>query len=148
MKRTASISCAALFVAVLFVAAIAGAQDNANSAANASDSQTENNQKLELRTVEGCLSKTASTYVITGGGPGPKQFRIVDGDTSMLKGKIGQTVRVVGMVGQSDPVAVASPPFNEGSTTGAGYETIVARKIKIIGGLCSHPGQEWKGDHE
>ncbi len=140
MKRMVFMLFAAL--SIVSSAAIAGAQDAATNP------QEQSKPKLELRTVEGCLSRTANTYVITGGAPGAKQFRIIDGDTSMLKGKIGQTVRVVGMFGQSDPALVAAPPYNEGSTTGAGYETIVATKIKIVGGLCSHPGQEWKGDHE
>ena len=55
------------------------------------------------------MFKTANTFVITGGAPGAQQFRIIDGDTSALKGKIGQTVKVVGMVGDSDPARVASP---------------------------------------
>src|SRR5579871_2218180 len=99
-----------------------------------------------LRTVVGCLSKTANTYLITGGAPGPKQFRIIGGDTSILKGRIGQTVRVVGMVGESDPSKVSAPPFNEGSTTGVGYNTIVVQKIKVVGGLCSNAGEEYPGD--
>jgi|SRR5579863_2765383 len=129
-----------LLLTALFMAAILHAQDYS----------TENKQdnKEELETVVGCLSKTANTYVITGGGPGAKQFRIIGGDTSMLKRKIGQSVKVVGMVGESDPATVASPPYNEGSTTGAGYNTIVAQKIKVLGGLCSRPGAEYKGDHE
>jgi len=119
------------------------AQESATS--NGTEQQIQSN---DLRTVVGCLSKTANTYVITGGGPGPKQFRIVGGDTAMLKGKIGQTVKVVGPVDRSNPEEVAAPPYNEGSTTGATYETIVAQKVKVMGGLCSNPGQEWKGDHE
>ncbi len=124
----------------LLTVSFACAQDNV--ANNNSES------KAELRTVVGCLSKTANTYVITGGAPGAKQFRIVAGDTSALKGKIGQTVKVVGIVGDSDPALVAAPPYNEGSTTGAGFKTIVVQKIKVLGGLCSNAGQEWKGDHE
>lgn len=127
-----------------FLVSIASAQTSATDAGTQDESKQE---KLELRTVVGCLSQTANTYVITGGAPGPKQFRIVGGDTSALKGKIGQSVKVVGMVGESDPKEVASPPYNEGSTTGATYKTIVAQKIKVMGGLCSFPGQEWKGEH-
>ena len=117
--------------------------------AQESNNGSESNQsKAELRTVIGCLSKTADTYVITGGAPGPKQFRIIEGDTSMLKGKIGQTVKVVGLVGKSGPTENVAPPYNEGSTTGVGYETIVAQKIKVLGGLCSDPGREYPGDHK
>ena len=43
----------------------------AQEAMNANQSETVP-QPLGLRTVVGCLSKTAGTYVITGGAPGPK----------------------------------------------------------------------------
>ena len=133
---------AALFVvATLLVARAASAQDNPAAPESAQE-------KLELRTVVGCLSKTDGTYVITGGAPGPKQFRIVGGDTSPLKGKIGQTVKVVGLVGKNDPVANQITTYNEGSTTGAGWNTIVAQKIRIVYGNCSEAGKEWAGDHE
>ena len=135
---------ASLLVGCLFVAGVAGAQESTGS----NDAKSSNGQVLELRTVVGCLSQTDDTYVLTGGAPGAKQFRIVGGDVAPLKGKIGQTVKVVGMVGQSDPAQVAAPPYDEGSTTGVGYETIIAQKIKVMGGLCSRPGQEWKGEHK
>lgn len=114
-----------------------------------SDNGSDNHQiKAEQRTIVGCLSRTADTYVITGGAPGPKQFRIVEGDTSMLKHKIGQTVKVVGMVSQSGPTENVAPPYNEGSTTGVSYSKISVQKVKVLGGLCSEPGKEWPGDHE
>lgn len=103
--------------------------------------------KPQLMTVVGCLTKTGNTYVITGGSPGAQVFRIISGDTSMLKGKQEQTVKVIGMVAESNPAKDAAPPYNGGSTTGVGYETIAAQKITVLGGLCSNPGQEWKGAH-
>ncbi len=127
-----------LTVPVLLLACFAMAQD---------DSATQSS-KPELRTVIGCLSKTGNTYVITGGAPGPQQFRIISGDTSMLIGKIGQTVRVVGMVGESGPVEASAPPYREGSTTGVTYNTIAAQEITIKGGLCSNPGEEYQGVHK
>ena len=133
--------------AVILFAALAmttiSAQENMGTAGGESGDKP---VPLEQRTVVGCLSKTANTYLITGGAPGPKQFRIIGGDTSILKGRIGQTVRVVGMVGESDPSKVSAPPFNEGSTTGVGYNTIVVQKIKVVGGLCSNAGEEYPGD--
>ena len=104
--------------------------------------------KLELRTVVGCLSRTANTYVLTGGGPGPKQFRIVGGDTSLLEGKIGHTFKVVGMVGKNDAVDNMITPYNEGSTIGVGYNTIVAQETKEVYANCSGPGNEYAGDHQ
>ena len=132
-------------VAALLLAGIASAQE---SAANWGMSSESKQQKLELRTVVGCLSRTADTYVITGGAPGPKQFRIVGGDTSTLKGKIGQTVKVVGLVGSNDPVENMITPYNEGSTTGVGYNTIIVQNIKIVYRNCSEPGKEYPGDHQ
>jgi hypothetical protein len=105
-------------------------------------------QQTGLRTVVGCLSKTDGTFVITGGAPGPKQFRIVAGDVSGLKGKIGHTVKVVGIVGKNDPVANQNGLYNEGSTTGVGYLTIEAQKISEVYGNCSEAGKEWAGDHK
>ncbi len=102
----------------------------------------------ELRTVEGCLSKVGKTFVISGGGPGPKQYRIIGGDTSNLEGKLGDTVKIVGLVGESGPLESVAPPYNEGSTTGVGYSTIVAQKAEKIYSNCSEPGKAWPGDHK
>jgi hypothetical protein len=134
-----------LFVlATLALVAVANAQDYSGNSADAPDPSQ---KKLELRTVVGCLSRTDGTYVITGGAPGPKQFRIVGGDVSQLKGKIGYTVKVVGLVGTSDPVQMMITPYNEGSTTGVTYNTVIAQKLKIIYGNCSEGGKEYVGDH-
>jgi hypothetical protein len=127
---------------ILLAAALASAEDRSNQT---TDGKT---TKVELRTVIGCLSKTDNTYVITGGAPGPKQFRIIGGDTTKFRGQIGQTVRVVGLVGKSGPLDNVAPPYHEGSTTGVGYNTIIAEKIKVLGGMCSNPGEEYAGDHE
>lgn len=131
----------------LFLNANAVAQNQSNDESWQGAHSDKNSEKLELRTVVGCLSKTGKTYVILGGAPGPKQFRIVGGDTSALKGKIGQTVKVVGLVGKNDPYENILTPTNEGTTTGAGYNTIVAQKIKIVYGNCSESGKEYAGDH-
>ena len=104
-------------------------------------------QPTGLRTVVGCLSRTTGTYVITGGAPGPKQFRIISGDVSHFKGKIGHTVKVVGIVGKNDALANQNELYNEGSTTGVGYLTIEAEKIQEVYGNCSEAGKEWAGDH-
>lgn len=130
-------------LATLALASLAAAQDYS---VNNMDSSDSSQKKLELRTVVGCLSRTADTYVITGGAPGPKQFRIVGGDTSRLKGKIGYTVKVVGMVGPSDPAEMMITPYNEGSTTGVTYNTVIAQKLKIVYGNCSEAGKEYAGD--
>lgn len=104
-------------------------------------------QHLGLETVIGCLSRTNGVYVLTGGAPGAKQFRITSGDTSMLKGKLQHTVKVVGIVAENDALANQNDLYNEGSTTGVGYLTIDAQKIKDVYGNCSESGKEWPGDH-
>jgi len=134
------------FIATLFVATMAAAQSN-SVMGNGSESSGPD-PKPELRTVVGCLSRTANTYVITGGAPGPKQFRIIGGDTSALKGRIGHTVLVVGMVGMNDPVENMITPYNEGTTTGVRYNTIVAQRIREVYGNCSEAGKEYAGDHK
>ncbi len=116
-------------------------------AMNANQSETVP-QALGLRTVVGCLSMTAGTYVIAGGAPGPKQFRIVSGDVSSLKGKIGRTIKVVGIVGKNDALANQNGLYNEGTTTGVGYLTIEAQKISQVSVNCSEGGKEWAGDHK
>jgi len=121
---------------------IVGSQE----AMNANESETVP-QALGLRTVVGCLSMTAGTYVVAGGAPGPKQFRIVAGDVSSLKGKIGRTVKVVGIVGKNDALANQNGLYNAGSTTGVGYLTIEAQKISEVSFSCEG-GKEWAGDHE
>lgn len=113
----------------------------------AQEKAVEVSPKGELRTIQGCLSKVGNTFVVTAGGDGPRQFRILGGDASGLDGKLGFTVRVVGMVGESGPLDSVAPPYNEGSTTGVGYNTVVAQKTKQIYSNCSEPGKEWSGDH-
>jgi len=119
----------------------------AKDATNAKSSETVP-QATGLRTVVGCLSETGGTYVITGGAPGPKQFRIVSGDVSSLKKKIGHTMKVVGIVSENDALANQNGLYNEGSTTGVGYLTIDAQKISEVYGNCSEAGKEWAGEHK
>ena len=130
-------------LAIMTVTACAVAQETMNP--NRSEIVP---QATGLRTVVGCLSRTAGTYVITGGAPGPKQFRIVSGDLSSLKGKIGHTIKVVGIVGKNDASANQNGLYDEGSTTGVGYLTIEAQKISEVYGNCSEAGKEWAGDHK
>jgi hypothetical protein len=130
---------------IVCLATIAVAQERGMD--NAAGENTKKSNP-ELRTVIGCLSRTANTYVITGGAPGPKQFRIIGGDTKALKGEIGHTVSVVGMVSTNDAEENMITPYNEGSTTGVAYNTIVARKIKKVYGNCSEAGKEYPGDHQ
>lgn len=123
-------------VSMLFVAALLFT--HSVMAAN----QAETNSTAGEQTVEGCLSKTGNTYVILGGDQ-PKQYRIVGGDVLSLKalrGKIGHTVRVTGRLGQSDGVQNVAPPYNEGSTTGVTYSTLVIDSAHDRSPNCSYAG--------
>ncbi len=97
----------------------------------------------ETAVVEGCLSKLAKgPYIITASGPEPRQFRVTGGDTSGLSSLVEHTVRVTGIVGESDPqVQVATPP-NPGSTTGVTYNTIDVEQVQDVTSNCSVPGTE------
>jgi hypothetical protein len=132
-----------IFVVTMAASACAMAQD----AVTTNDSGAAP-QELGVRTVVGCLSKTGNTYVITGGGPSPKQYRIVAGDVSALKGKLGYTVKVMGILAKNDALANQNGLYNAGSTTGVGYLTIDAKQIWVMYANCSNPGQEWGGEHK
>lgn len=117
-----------LFLTLLFACSAAGKQQTDKPAGE--------------QTVEGCLSKTGNTYVILGGDQ-PKQYRIVGGDVlslKALKGKIGHTVKVTGRLGESDGVENVAPPYNEGSTTGVTYSTLVIDSVRERSSNCSYPG--------
>ncbi len=96
-----------------------------------------------VRTVVGCLAKVyRGQYVITAEGPGPKQFRVIGGDTSGLSRMQEHTVRVTGVVGTSDPAVQATTPPGPGSTTGATYNTIDLQQVQDVTSNCSVPGKE------
>ena len=137
---------AMLGITLALVTSAAQAQTKSTHA-NANDDGTVP-QPLGLRTVVGCVSRTAGTYVITGGAPGPKQFRIVSGDVSSLESRMGYTVKVVGIVSKNDPLANQNDLYNEGSTTGVGYLTIDAQSVSQVYANCSEPGKEWAGQHK
>ena len=108
----------------------------------ANGEEPSNNSKSADQTVEGCLSETGKTYVIVGGDQ-PKQYRITGGDPlslKALKGKLGHTVKVTGTLGQSDGVENVAPPYNEGSTTGVTYSTLVIDSFRDKSPNCSYPG--------
>jgi hypothetical protein len=96
--------------------------------------------KAHQQTVSGCLSKTGNAYVITGGGPGPMQYRIDGGNTAALQGKLGHTVAVTGPVWDSSARSRMMQPYHAGSTTGVGYKLITADQVRDVGANCSFTG--------
>jgi hypothetical protein len=119
-----------IFSMTCMVCLIGGSVAQVNEASNSA----------QIQTVSGCLSKTGKTYVITGGGPGPKQYRISGGNTDALRHKLGHTVAVTGPVRKSNPETQMSEPYHAGSTTGVGYELITAEQVRDIGANCSFTG--------
>jgi hypothetical protein len=125
-----------LTAAALSAFAVAQPQENENRSGNVP-------QHLGLETVIGCLSKgPAGTYNLTGG-RGPREFRIISGETPAMQHWTGQDVEVLGIVGVGQ---ANQPPYNSGSTTGVRLWTIKAQKVKELGTQCSMTGQEWPGD--
>lgn len=101
---------------------------------------TQSRSNAQTQTISGCLSKTGNTYVITGGSPGPKQYRIHGGNIEALEGKLGHTVSVTGPVWESSPQRQMEQPYHAGSTTGVTYGMIAADHVHDVGANCSFTG--------
>ena len=116
--------------AVLSVVLVAGgllvAAQNPNSG---------NSGGKATQTIRGCLSKTGNTYVILGGTP-MRQYRIIGGDIAAFKGKENKTVEVTGLVGEKESGASTNGQYGPGSTTGVGYDTIIAKSVKVVVDNC------------
>lgn len=87
------------------------------------------------QTIRGCLTKTGNTYVILGGTP-MRQYRIIGGDIAAFKGKQNKTVEVTGLVGEKESGASTNGQYGPGSTTGVGYDTIIAKSVKVVVDNC------------
>lgn len=125
---------AALSVVLFVVSGFSVGQSTGTGSSSAQS--TENSNASNVQTVRGCLSKTGDTYVILGGHPA-RQYRIVGGDLSALKDKLGHTVEVTGPAGEKESGATTNGLYNSGSTTGVGYNTITAQSVKEVYANCS-----------
>jgi hypothetical protein len=96
----------------------------------AAEQQGEAHNPLGLRTFVGCLAMTAGTYVISGGGSAPRQFRIISGDVSSLKGKLGHTVKVVGIIGKNDALANQNGLYTAGPAPAYAISPSTRRKFQ------------------
>jgi len=97
---------------------------------------------LVPRSIEGCLVNNGHRYILAVVGELPKQYRIISGDTTALRGKIGHTVQVNGDAGKSDPREMILNYNMLEATTGVGYDTISAVSVKDVLPNCSFAGFE------
>ncbi len=94
------------------------------------------------RSIEGCLAYNGVSYVLAVVSNGPKQYRVVGGDTAALRGKLGHTVEIDGMAGTNDPREMIMNWDMREATTGVGWNTITADHVHDVTSNCSYPGFE------
>lgn len=92
--------------------------------------------------IEGCLAFNGVKYVLGVVGDGPKQYRVIGGDTAALQGKVGHTVQITGVAGKNNPQEMILNPDMREATTGVGWNTITADKVRDVTPNCSYPGFE------
>jgi hypothetical protein len=94
------------------------------------------------RSISGCLVNNGHRYIVAVIGSMPKQYRVIGGDTSPLRGKIGHTVEIRGAAGKSDPRKIILNYNMLDATTGVGYDTISADSVQDLLPNCSFGGFE------
>ena len=62
---------------------------------------------------------------------------VIGGDIAAFKGKENKTVEVTGLVGERESGASTNGQYGPGSTTGVGYDTIIAKSVKVVVDNCS-----------
>lgn len=122
-------------VPALMLASVALVTAQNSNSHNSTTQSEENSGAKGMQTVRGCLSKTGNTYVILGGTP-MRQYRIIGGDIAAFKGKQDKTVEVTGLVGEKESGASTNGQYGPGSTTGVGYDTIIAKSVKVVVDNC------------
>jgi len=65
-----------------------------------------------------------------------------------MKRKLGFAAKQARRRDGNDALENQNGIYNEGTTTGVGYLTIDAQRIKEVYGNCSEAGKEWPGDHK
>ena len=114
------------------------------SAAQENPAQPNKSQFLEqeFRQVQGCLAFNGVSYVLAVVSNGPKQYRVTNGNMEALRGKLGHTVEIDGMAGRNDPREMVLNWDQREATTGVGWNTITADRVKDVTSNCSYPGFE------
>lgn len=109
-------------------------------------SDTERSQMLTqspvYREIQGCLAFNGVSYVVAVVSNGPKQYRVVGGETALLRGKVGHTVEIDGQAGSNNPAEMVRNWDMREATTGVGWYTITADKVHDVTSNCSYPGFE------
>lgn len=135
IKRTAILILSlSLLPSVLFAS-----EGNPNPGTNTQPTQS---QERVRRSIEGCLAYNGVSYVLAVVSNGPKQYRVVGGDTAPLRGKLGHTVEITGMAGTNNPREMIMNWDMREATTGVGWYTITADSVRDITSNCSYPGYE------
>jgi hypothetical protein len=104
-----------------------------NSNSGNAEQGSQNSKSVQM--IHGCLTKSGNTYIILGGVP-MRQYRVTGGDLAALKGKENHTVEITGPVGQVKSGAATNGQYGPASTTGVGYDTIVAQHVKELYPNC------------
>jgi hypothetical protein len=125
------------------------AQESAAQAGSpqAQSSSAEATQDQVFRKVEGCLAYNGVSYVLAVVSNGPKQYRVVGGDVEALHGKVGHTIEIDGVTGRNDPREMIMNWDQREATTGVGWYTISAERVRDVTSNCSYPGFEHPLSH-
>ncbi len=114
----------------------------AQNSMSASSSQSRNSadEGNTFRQIEGCLAYNGVSYVLAVVSNGPKQYRVVGGDTTALHGKVGHTVEIDGPTGRNNAQSMVENWDQREATTGVGWYTITADHIRDVTSNCSYSG--------
>ena len=123
-----SVVFALTFLVASGIVLLAQNSNSSNAAQNSQNSKT-------VQTIHGCLTKSGNTYIILGGTP-MRQYRVIGGDLAALNGKQNHTVQITGPVGEVKSGASPNGQYGPASTTGVGYDTIVAQHVKELYPNC------------
>ena len=114
----------------------AGAQQNVAPAVVSGEEAYQAQPATVPRSISGCL------YIVNVVGEMPKQYRVMGGDITPFRGKVGHTVVVSGQAGKSDPREMILNYNMLDATTGVGYDTITAESVRDVLSNCSFAGFE------
>ena len=110
--------------------------------AAAQQQQTATSTENTFRRIEGCLAYNGVGYVLAVVSNGPKQYRVLGGEIDALRGKEGHTVEIDGPTARNNLQSMIENWDQRQATTGVGWYTITANRVRDITSNCSYPGFE------